>query len=133
MTTKVTTHPRNQYDQAGLMVRLSPACWLKTSVEFEPDEPNRLGAVVTNAQYSDWSTQPVPKTVDTVWFRVQVTGADCLVESSFDGQAWQQLRLAHLSERAGAGPVSCGLYACSPKAAGLEADFHYLTVAPVRA
>ena len=36
-----------------------------------------------------------------------------------------------LSERA-AGPVSCGLYACSPKAAGFDADFHFLTVAPVR-
>ena len=133
VTAKVTTHPRNQYDQAGLMVRLSSACWMKTSVEFEPDEPNRLGAVVTNAQYSDWSTQPVSQTVDTVWFRVQVTGADCLVESSFDGQEWQQLRLAHLSERAGGGPVSCGLYACSPKAAGLDADFHFFTVTPVRA
>jgi len=133
VTTKVTTHPRNQYDQAGLMVRLSPACWIKTAVEFEPNEPNRLGAVVTNAQYSDWSTQPVPKTVNTVWFRVQVTAADCLVESSFDGQEWQQLRLAHLSEREGAGPLSCGLYACSPKAAGFDAEFHFLTVAPVRA
>ena len=39
VTTKVTTHPRNQYDQAGLMVRLSPACWMKTSVEFDPDSP----------------------------------------------------------------------------------------------
>lgn len=133
VTTKVTAHPRHQYDQAGLMVRLSPACWMKTSVEFEPDEPNRLGAVVTNAQYSDWSTQPVSKAVDTVWFRVQVTGADCLVQSSFDGQEWQQLRLAHLCERAGGGPVSCGLYACSPKAAGFDADFHFLSVAPVRA
>ncbi|HQV30130.1 MAG TPA: DUF1349 domain-containing protein, partial [Thermoflexales bacterium] len=42
LTTKVTSHPRHQYDQAGLMVRVSPACWLKTSVEFEPDEPSRL-------------------------------------------------------------------------------------------
>ena len=39
VTTKVTTHPRSQYDQAGLMVRLSPACWIKTSVEFEPMSP----------------------------------------------------------------------------------------------
>jgi regulation of enolase protein 1 (concanavalin A-like superfamily) len=58
LTTKVTSHPIHQYDQAGLMVRVSPACWLKTSVEFEPDGLNRLGAVVTNAQLSDWSTQP---------------------------------------------------------------------------
>ena len=72
VTTKVTTHPRNQYDQAGLMVRLSPACWMKTSVEFEPDEPNRLGAVVTNAQYSDWSNSA--RTKDRRYRMVQGTG-----------------------------------------------------------
>jgi regulation of enolase protein 1 (concanavalin A-like superfamily) len=133
LTTKVTSHPRHQYDQAGLMVRVSPACWLKTSVEFEPEEPNRLGAVVTNAQYSDWSTQPLAKDIDTVWFRVQVTGADCIVTSSLDGLAWQQIRVAHLMERTGAPCVSCGLYACSPKAAGYQAEFHFLRFDPARA
>lgn len=130
MTTQVTTHPRHQYDQAGLMVRLSPACWLKTSVEFEPDEPNRLGAVVTNAQYSDWSTQSIDKAVRTVWFRLSMTGPDCLVESSFDGTHWQQIRLARLTAWNSAAGVDCGLYACSPKAAGFQADFHFLRIEP---
>lgn len=66
MTTCVTSRPVHQYDQAGLMVRLSDACWIKTSAEFEPHEPNRLGAVVTNAGYSDWSTQPLGHDVRTV-------------------------------------------------------------------
>ena len=35
MTTEVSMKPLHQYDQAGLMVRLSPDCWLKTSVEYE--------------------------------------------------------------------------------------------------
>jgi regulation of enolase protein 1 (concanavalin A-like superfamily) len=56
-TTKVRFQPVHQYDQAGLMVRVSPSCWLKTSVEYEPVGPSRLGAVVTNHGYSDWSTQ----------------------------------------------------------------------------
>jgi regulation of enolase protein 1 (concanavalin A-like superfamily) len=132
LTTKVTSHPCHQYDQAGLMVRVSPACWIKTSVEFEPHEPNRLGAVVTNAQYSDWSMQPLSKSIATVWFRMRVTGADCIVESSFDGLAWQQLRMAHLLERDGAQPVACGLYACSPQGAGYRAEFHFLTFVPGR-
>lgn len=132
LMTQVTSHPCHQYDQAGLMVRVSPACWLKTSVEFEPHEPNRLGAVVTNAQYSDWSTQPLAKHINTVWFRVRVTGADCLVESSLDGTAWQQLRLAHLLERHSTQTVSCGLYACSPQEAGYQAEFHSLTFLPGR-
>src|SRR6185503_11111058 len=49
LTTQVTCDAKQQYDQAGLMLRVSADCWLKTSVELEPDEPhNRLGAVVTN-------------------------------------------------------------------------------------
>jgi regulation of enolase protein 1 (concanavalin A-like superfamily) len=132
LTTKVTSHPCHQYDQAGLMVRVSRSCWIKTSVEFEPHETNRLGAVVTNAQYSDWSTQPLSKTVDTVWFRVRVAAADCIVESSLDGTEWQQLRMAHLADRGDAQPVSCGLYACSPKGAGYQAEFHFLTFLPGR-
>ena len=130
LTTKVTSHPCHQYDQAGLMVRVSRSCWIKTSVEFEPHELDRLGAVVTNAQYSDWSTQPLSKAVDTVWLRVRIRAADCIVESSLDGNQWQQIRMAHLSERDSTQSVSCGLYACSPKAAGYEAEFHFLTFVP---
>src|SRR3954468_22527829 len=37
METEVAFEPVHQYDQAGLMVRLSAESWLKTSVEFEPD------------------------------------------------------------------------------------------------
>ena len=57
MTTTVHLYPRHQYDQAGLMVRVSQDCWIKTSVEHETDSPSVLGAVVTNGGYSDWSTQ----------------------------------------------------------------------------
>jgi uncharacterized protein len=57
LETRVRTQPVHQYDQAGLMVRLTPECWLKTSVEHEPGAPSRLGAVITNDGWSDWSTQ----------------------------------------------------------------------------
>jgi regulation of enolase protein 1 (concanavalin A-like superfamily) len=132
LTTKVTSNPLHQYDQAGLMVRLSPACWLKTSVEFEPDGSSRLGAVVTNGQYSDWSTQPIAAEVRTVWFRVRAEDNDYIVESSFNGQNWEQIRMARLLERPAAKSVSCGLYACSPKAAGYEAEFSFLRFEPGR-
>jgi hypothetical protein len=132
LTTRVRSRPVHQYDQAGLMVRLSPACWLKTAVEFEPDGANRLGAVVTNGQYSDWSTQPLDKAVDVVWFRVRAEGSDCLVDTSFDGRHWEQIRMARLLERDAAQFVACGLYACSPKAAGYEAEFSFLKFEPGR-
>jgi uncharacterized protein len=132
LTTKVTSHPIHQYDQAGLMVRVSPACWLKTSVEFEPHGLNRLGAVVTNAQLSDWSTQPLAKEVNTVWFRVRAESSDYIVDSSLNGKHWDQIRMARLHERPSVASVSCGLYACSPNGAGYEAVFSFLSFEPGR-
>ncbi len=130
LETLVRTAPVHQYDQAGLMVRLSERCWLKTSVEFEPGEPSRLGAVVTNAGWSDWSTRDVhPEAGRQVAFRVTRTSADYLVEAALGAEGRRsQIRLARLHDDDGAGPVTAGLYACSPKGAGLEAAFAYLRV-----
>jgi regulation of enolase protein 1 (concanavalin A-like superfamily) len=128
-STRVRLHPVHQYDQAGLMVRISPTCWLKTSVEYEPDGPSRLGVVVTNAGYSDWSTQDFPSGADTISLRVRREGGDYFVEASREGVAWSQLRLARLHEDQGRGPVACGLYACSPKGAGFVAEFAFFNIA----
>lgn len=132
LTARVRSRPIHQYDQAGLMVRVSPTCWLKTSIEFEPDGPNRLGAVVTNDGFSDWSTQSIPHEVETVWFRVRFEGNDCLVEASRDGSTWEQIRMAPLRERPSVPTVACGLYACSPKGAGFMAEFAELSFEPGR-
>jgi regulation of enolase protein 1 (concanavalin A-like superfamily) len=128
MTAHVRFRPVHQYDQAGLMVRLSAACWLKTSVEYELDEPGRLGAVVTNDGYSDWSTQVFPPGRGETWLRIRRAGADYTVEASSDGEVWEQIRLAHLHADTPGGTVACGLYACSPKDAGFVAEFSFLRI-----
>ena len=70
------------------MVRLTPGCWLKTSVEFEPGEPSRLGAVITNHGWSDWSTQDLDAALGRdVAFRVTRRGADYLIEAAIAGEA----------------------------------------------
>lgn len=128
LTTRVRFHPVHQYDQAGLMVRISPSCWLKTSVEFEPDGPSRLGSVVTNHGYSDWATQTVPAAMREVWLRIRREDTDYLVEASREGRDWEQIRMAHLYDDRAGGPVACGLYACSPKGEGYVAEFGFLRI-----
>lgn len=124
--TRVSCTFKNQYDQAGLMVRVSPECWLKTSMEHETDEPDKLGAVVTRGGWSDWSTQDRTDEIVTIGFRMVRKGADFTVYVRIDEHdGWEQLRMAHLDE---AHVVQVGLYACSPKQAGFTADFHCLTV-----
>jgi len=122
LSAHVRFQPVHQYDQAGLMVRLSESCWLKTSVEFEGEEPARLGAVVTNAGFSDWSTQDFPREAREIWLRIHRTSGDYLVEASRDGRSFSQIRMAHLTEDDGARPILVGPYACSPKGSGYVAE-----------
>ena len=124
----VRFHPVHQYDQAGLMVRRSPSCWLKASVEYEPDGPSQLGAVVTRQGYSDWSTQAFPATAREIWLRVRRTGDDFVVDAARDGRSWEQIRMAHLEPDGSGEAVDCGLYACSPKGSGFVAEFCRLTI-----
>ena len=130
MTTQVRFYPANQYDQAGLMVRISPQCWLKTSVESEPDEADKLGAVVTNGGYSDWSVQDFHD--DQLTLRVRREGSDYMVEYLSAGTPadphWTLMRVAHLYDDDGEMPVRCGLYACSPLGEGYSAEFAYLKI-----
>jgi regulation of enolase protein 1 (concanavalin A-like superfamily) len=129
LTTSLRFFPRHQYDQAGLMVRFSADCWLKTSVEYEPDEPDRLGVVVTNYGYSDWSTQNYAAPANQLALRIRREGSDFTVEfaEAERPEIWTQIRVAHLHQP-DAAPIQAGLYACSPKAAGFSAEFDYLRV-----
>jgi regulation of enolase protein 1 (concanavalin A-like superfamily) len=133
LSTRVRFTPANMYDQSGLMVRFSEDCWLKTSVEYEPDIPNRLGAVVTNHGYSDWSTQDVADDLTEISLRVRRVDRTYFVEYTLedkpgDDTYWSQLRVATLHEDDGRSPIPCGLYACSPKGAGYSAWFEYLKI-----
>jgi regulation of enolase protein 1 (concanavalin A-like superfamily) len=129
VTTQVRFHPAHQYDQAGLMVRVGPLCWIKTAVEYESEGPAKLGAVVTNHSRSDWSLQNFPRGRNEVRLRISREGQDFMVEWSPDASdSWELLRLTHLHEGNGQ-PVQCGLYACSPKSAGFRAEFKFLQVA----
>ena len=127
MTTKMTAHPQNQYDQAGLMVRFSEDYWVKASLEYLGDEPSKLGAVVTNNGYSDWSTQLVDTDEIKLFYRLSKIGQVIYVDFSWDGTDWQQIRVAHLAvpEKE---PVMAGIYACSPQGKDQEVHVEFLKI-----
>ena len=116
-----------QYDQCGLMVRLDAANWIKLSTEYESKTTSRLGSVVTNLGFSDWATQDIDPTIREIWYRISKRGPDFLLESSFDGQRWQQMRIAHLHRPFTT--IEAGLYACSPLGEAFHCRFHWLTLA----
>lgn len=140
LTARVQVQARHRYDQAGLLVHVSDDSWIKTSLEFLPDGPSRLGAVVTNAGWSDWSTQDHAAGADLL-LRVTRNDAgrdgDYRVEYATPPAAdaapaeWHQLRLAHLHDDDGIRPVRAGLYACSPQGSGATCHFRFLDLRAV--
>ena len=121
------TIPRSRYDQAGLMIRYSENAWVKTSLEYIPDGLCKLGAVVTNNGYSDWSTQYVDYKDVNLYYRISKIMNNCYVDFSLDGEDWKQIRIAHLDIPEEA-PIALGLYACSPQGKGQSVRFDFLCV-----
>ena len=58
------------FDQCGIILYLDSKNWLKASVEYENEEYQRLGSVVTNHGYSDWATTDISASVRTMWYRL---------------------------------------------------------------
>ncbi|SFC48005.1 DUF1349 domain-containing protein [Clostridium uliginosum] len=112
MTTKIKFDPVHQFDQCGLVVRIDEDNWLKTSIEYELGNAPKLGAVVTNLGYSDWSTEELNTQVNEAEFRISREGKDYKVEVNVLNRGWRQLRICHLHNEEKT--VKCGIYCCSP-------------------
>jgi len=112
LVTHVEFRPQEKYDQCGLMVRIDRENWIKVSTEYENQGCSRLGSVVTNLGYSDWATQDIPSVTREMWYQISKNGNDFLLENSYDGQTWIQLRITHLHKVSEV--YEAGVYACSP-------------------
>ena len=114
----------HRFDQCGVALYLDSENWLKGSVEYENEEFQHLGTVVTNHGYSDWATTEIPAGVKSMWYRLSRREDDYRVECSGDGLRWRQMRVCHLWK--GGGRVRFGIYACSPEDSSFTAEFTHM-------
>ncbi|EOU2520807.1 DUF1349 domain-containing protein, partial [Vibrio cholerae] len=96
-TAKVSFAYQQLFDQCGLIIYLDNENWFKASIEYENQSFSRLGSVVTNLGYSDWATTDIPLPKE-IWYRLSRRGPDFLIESSFDGLFFNQMRIFHLHQ-----------------------------------
>lgn len=127
-TVRTDFDSKHRFDQCGVAVYLDSENWLKASIEYENEEYQRLGSVVTNLGYSDWATSDIPASVRSMWYRLSRREADYCIECSTDGVHFQQMRICHL--HAGAGTIRFGVYACSPENSSFEAVFSQMELGP---
>lgn len=115
---KVSGEYQELYDQAGIMVRLDAANWLKCGIEFV-EGVQQVSAVVTR-EYSDWSVVPMPQNPTSLWIRLTRRGTAVEVQYSLDGEQYTMLRLAYLTSIE---TINVGVMCASPEGKGFPMTF----------
>lgn len=118
------TESHHRFDQCGVVVYLDSENWLKGSIEYENENFQHLGSVVTNHGYSDWATTEIPASVKSMWYRLSRREDDFRIECSEDGVVFRQMRICHLHEAKG--KICFGIYACSPEESSFRAVFTHM-------
>ena len=70
----------HRFDQCGIVVYLDSENELKGSVEYENEQFQHLGSVVTNRGYFDWATTEIPDYVKTMGYRLSSREDDLCIE-----------------------------------------------------
>ncbi|MGG5368716.1 hypothetical protein IGI67_000301 [Enterococcus sp. AZ196] len=115
------TESHHRFDQCGIVMYLDSENWLKGSIEYENENFQHLGSVVTNHGYSDWATTEIDASIKSMWYRLSRREDDYCIECSLDGKKFQQMRICHMLN--GDAKVQFGVYACSPEASSFKAVF----------
>lgn len=114
------------YDQAGLMLRVDDATWVKCGVEVT-DGRAVFSTVVTNAGWSDWAVMPLAGDASEVRLRLTRHAEAVRVQVLSPG-GWQMARLAYLAP----GDAQVGMMCCAPQRAGFVVTFaDYACGAPI--
>jgi regulation of enolase protein 1 (concanavalin A-like superfamily) len=106
------------YDQAGIMVRIDEANWVKAGIELSDGEA-QLSSVLTIGR-SDWATGRYPHEASDFRIRTTVTAGVLRIQVSPDGRSWPLVRLAPFPI---APSYTVGPICCTPQREGLVVEF----------
>lgn len=116
---------REQYDQAGIAIRLDERNWIKSGIELV-DGHQQISAVVTR-DFSDWSVAPV-RDPAAVTIKAERSGDTVTISYGLDGaEPATLLRLAYLPP---AVPARVGVMAASPTGRGFTTTFTGVELTP---
>lgn len=118
---KTEFESKHRFDQCGIVVYLDSENWLKGSIEYENEDFQHLGSVVTNMGYSDWATTAIKADIKSMWYRLSRRENDFCIECSQDGEKFSQMRVCHLWKADD--KIKFGIYACSPESSSFKATF----------
>lgn len=86
---------------------------MKSSIEYENEEFQHLGSVVTNNGYSDWATTEIDANIKQMWYRLS---------RREDDVKYKQMRICYMAKAND--EIQFGVYACSPEDSSFKATLN---------
>lgn len=123
---KTEFESKKRFDQCGVVMYLDSENWIKGSIEYENEQFQHLGSVVTNMGYSDWATTVIDASVKSMWYRFSRREDDYCIECSTDGINFKQMRICHMWNAKET--IRFGIYACSPEDSSFKATFSNMQI-----
>ncbi len=120
-TVRTCFESKDRFDQCGVSMYLDSDNWFKASIEYEDENIQRLGSVVTNHGYSDWATTDISSDIREMWYQFSRRESDFCISCSTDGIHFKQMRIFHMWE--GGEEIKFGIYAGSPTKGSFKATF----------
>ncbi len=120
---KVSGNYIEQYDQAGIMVRIDHENYIKAGIEFVGGKYN-ISTVVTH-KTSDWSVIELDKPVQYIWIKAVRRYDAVEIFYSFDDTNYIMMRNAWMQDNI---PMMVGVMGASPDGEGFEAKFEHFSV-----
>jgi regulation of enolase protein 1 (concanavalin A-like superfamily) len=122
VSVKVRGQYRDQFDQAGLMIRADETTWIKCGIEWKDGDP--LISVVVTRDWSDWSVARLGKS-ETIYLRAERFGDTFEISYSLDGQEYELARQTHWID---AQSFEVGPMIAAPTGNGFEAMFEQFAI-----
>lgn len=121
----------DQYDQAGVMIRIDDRHWLKTGVEFVDGRP-RFSTVVT-LEYSSWAVADLPPGSTELGLLVARRGDSVEVRYLAGDRIADPaaMNLAAVSYLPPSQPALAGVMCAAPTGNGFTVSFRELAITPV--
>jgi regulation of enolase protein 1 (concanavalin A-like superfamily) len=123
---EVSANYHDQYDQAGLMLRVDEEKWVKCGIELV--DGIHYASVVVTGDYSDWSCAPLTANPDPAKIRLVREGDVIMVHFSIEGGPERLIRVTRLDDMDR--QVQIGMMAASPEGSGITAVFRDFHVVP---
>jgi regulation of enolase protein 1 (concanavalin A-like superfamily) len=124
-TLRIRAGYESLYDQAGMMILIDEARWVKAGIELS-DGAAQLSSVLTLGR-SDWATGLFQGDAADFWLRATVDGGVLRLQASTDGARWPLLRLCPFPEES---RYMVGPMCCTPERRGLTVLFSDFSVTP---